>query len=428
MSDPEQPDRPSQSAARLEAASATLSQIASGWTGVKPFDLSGEHNDARLIEGMLSAFEHDTNNVRALSQMALDRFRLLHKSLAHEREVWRNASAEEVERMERAALKNVEDNIMLSSMTNAEYGDLLEDLRTIAQVVNGMPVREPGWVMGHALLLELQDRYAKFAALKQADLRVVSSRCAALFDRKLIRRALANVLSNTIQHSRARTITLGVEQFDQSLRFLIEDDGNGLTEERLQRIAAWSASKELDGPNTSMRHGRGLLISVWKTRLAGGRLWAGRGPSGKGTSVVIEVGTNARSGDYADLPPLHGRQVAMIAPVALPLNEEMNLLRGAGCDVIRVGDFESLADVGEREMPRFDLIVLSDRCPLDPGDLRKIAHERSRIALLSATRAYRDPSFVQRALERDDITLTGEDPAGLQKWVRRCIDELAWTE
>lgn len=404
---------------------ATLSQIATSWTDIHRFDLAGENNDARLIEGMLSAFEHDTNNVRALSQMALDRFRLLNKMMANERELWRSASPEDAARMEEEALKTVEDNILLSAMTNAEYGDLLDDLKSIAQVVNGLPVREPEWVMGHSLLSELHDRYAQYAQIKQAELSVQAGRCAALFDRKLIRRALANVLSNTIQHSRARTIRLSVEQIESRLRFVIEDDGNGLTEERLQRIAAWSASRHLDGPDITMRHGRGLLISVWKTRLAGGQLLAGRGRSGRGTSVVIEVGSNARTGADSELPPLHGRHAAVVAPIALSLSEEINMLRGAGCTVLRVGELSQVLAHAETLGRAFDLVVLSDRTPLEAEELRRVADARTRVALLSATRAYRDPMFVARTLEREDVVLTGEDPMALQGWVRRCIDDLA---
>ncbi len=81
---------------------------------------------------------------------------------------------------------------------------------------------------------------------------------AALCDRMLIRRVLANLVENAVQAAeaagRAPAVRLGIAEAEHSAQLLVDDNGPGVPEEARERI--------FDPYVTTKEHGTGLGLAI----------------------------------------------------------------------------------------------------------------------------------------------------------------------
>ena len=100
-------------------------------------------------------------------------------------------------------------------------------------------------------------------------------------DPVLIEQVLMNLLENAVFHAQGmRNLWLRVELHDRNAVFSVEDDGCGITEERLPYL--FTGLLEREAPVDSTRNNMGIGLSVCKTIINahGGELMAGNRPGG----------------------------------------------------------------------------------------------------------------------------------------------------
>lgn len=80
-------------------------------------------------------------------------------------------------------------------------------------------------------------------------------------DARLISRAINNLVQNSIKHNpQGCTIRLLLRYFESAIAFTVEDNGCGLSPEKLQEIAERPHYMESTDERLDLRHGLGLLI------------------------------------------------------------------------------------------------------------------------------------------------------------------------
>ena len=85
--------------------------------------------------------------------------------------------------------------------------------------------------------------------------------CVINGDRQLLQRAIGNLITNSQTHNpEGCTISVCVEKSDAEYRITVEDNGAGLTEEKLEKLRTTPHYMMSDSGTAEPRHGLGLLI------------------------------------------------------------------------------------------------------------------------------------------------------------------------
>ncbi|MCU0426468.1 MAG: ATP-binding protein [Candidatus Kapabacteria bacterium] len=108
-------------------------------------------------------------------------------------------------------------------------------------------------------------------------------------DKGLMQQVLDNFLTNAIKYSPSETtITTRVMATQQAIRFEVQDEGPGLTEEDKQKLFGFFQRLSARPTAGESSHGVGLAITKRVVDLHGGRIWA-ESEIGKGTTFVVVI-------------------------------------------------------------------------------------------------------------------------------------------
>ena len=85
--------------------------------------------------------------------------------------------------------------------------------------------------------------------------------CVINGDRLLLQRAIGNLITNSQTHNpKGCTISVCVEKSNAEYRITVEDNGAGLTDEKLEKLRTTPHYMMSDSGTAEPRHGLGLLI------------------------------------------------------------------------------------------------------------------------------------------------------------------------
>jgi len=111
-------------------------------------------------------------------------------------------------------------------------------------------------------------------------------------DKGLIHQVLENFTSNAIKYSPSETtITARVLASAASIRFEIQDEGPGLTDEDKQKLFGFFQRLSARPTGGESSHGVGLAITKRVVDLHNGKIWA-ESELGKGTTFIVELPRN----------------------------------------------------------------------------------------------------------------------------------------
>lgn len=120
--------------------------------------------------------------------------------------------------------------------------------------------------------------------------------CFVYADAALLSRAAGNLIQNSMNHNpEGCTIYVTVEQQETTCSVTIEDDGAGVTEEKLEELDNAPHYMMCDENVTGQRHGLGLLIVRQIAQVHGGRMDIGHSEKG-GFAVRVELPLAAERG------------------------------------------------------------------------------------------------------------------------------------
>jgi signal transduction histidine kinase len=109
-------------------------------------------------------------------------------------------------------------------------------------------------------------------------------------DRRLLERALGNVLCNALAYSPERGIvTIGAERVGDELLLSVRDQGPGVDPAMLERIFEPFFRVDSARARSSGGVGLGLAIARRAVEAHGGRVWAENAPQGTGLIVRIRL-------------------------------------------------------------------------------------------------------------------------------------------
>lgn len=147
--------------------------------------------------------------------------------------------------------------------------DMLEHLRLEARTVSVRP--EP--IALQPLYDELALQYDPAASAANIRIVVEPTPCVALADRRLLRRALGNLIDNAIKHSGARRIEVSVSPgAGDTLELCVRDDGRGISAENAARLFEQDFAFRRTGGSSAPGFGLGLPSTRRIAELFGGKL------------------------------------------------------------------------------------------------------------------------------------------------------------
>jgi signal transduction histidine kinase len=162
--------------------------------------------------------------------------------------------------------------------------DMLEHLRLEAGAVTVRP--EP--IALEPLYEELALQYAPAASA--AGIRIVTQRtaCIALADRRLLRRALGNLIDNAIKHSGGRRIDVSAAAgAGDTLEIRVRDDGRGISAENAARLFEQDFAFRRASGSSAPGFGLGLPSARRIADLFGGTLHLAPGADGGDFRLVL---------------------------------------------------------------------------------------------------------------------------------------------
>lgn len=123
----------------------------------------------------------------------------------------------------------------------------------------------------------------------ELELSGVGSDCRINGDKELLLRALRNLLENCRSHNpQGCNIHIEVQSGGEECRLMVEDDGVGISEEKLEQLRSTPHYMMDDnGATGEPRHGLGLLIVQQITAAHGGRVSFARGEKGGFRAEVV---------------------------------------------------------------------------------------------------------------------------------------------
>lgn len=166
--------------------------------------------------------------------------------------------------------------------------DLLDALLDVSRLDAGSYRPEVAPFALADLFDSLKQQFAVVAEQRGLTLRVVPSSVSVRSDAQLLRRIVANFLSNALRYTRAGGVLLGVRREGDHLRIEVWDTGPGIAQEQQARI--FGEFQRLERPSPWGEKGLGLGLSICE-RLAGilGHTLGLRSRVGRGSGFSIAV-------------------------------------------------------------------------------------------------------------------------------------------
>ncbi len=110
------------------------------------------------------------------------------------------------------------------------------------------------------------------------------------YDKQMLDRVLSNLITNSIKYSPAQTqIKIFSELLDDSLNLVVEDQGQGLTKEDLDKIFGEFMTLSAKPTGGEVATGLGLSVSKKLVEEMGGTIWAESEGKGKGSTFKIAL-------------------------------------------------------------------------------------------------------------------------------------------
>jgi signal transduction histidine kinase/CheY-like chemotaxis protein len=242
---------------------------------------------------------------------------------------------------------------------------------------------------------------------------------AALIDASRVKQVLHNLIGNALKFTAAGRVGLAVSMADGLLRFRVDDTGEGIPADALERIFdAFEQAPSITAPARSGA-GLGLTISRRLARAMGGDVTC-RSVPGRGTSFEFTIAFRPTPKTPAPRPSLSEELAAAAAPVAARAarpgrvlvveDNEVNALVVRGM-LEQMGVDADLAVDGQKALARmgqtpFDLVLMDCQMPVLDG--------------WEATRQWRARETRLRQSQRTPIVaLTAGAAAGERE---RCLD------
>lgn len=145
----------------------------------------------------------------------------------------------------------------------------------------------------HQTFLEIKEFFKKQATLNNVDFKIISNIDENLTintDKSKIKQITINILNNAIRHSHNKSVslTLNNDNITKEIQITIQDTGEGMSEEFLNRIFIKFSQENNQNKRTQNGTGLGLLISKELTELLGGKIIV-KSKKNIGTTVIISI-------------------------------------------------------------------------------------------------------------------------------------------
>ena len=213
-------------------------------------------------------------------------------------------------------------------------------------------------------MVRCHDKPVEFAI--EASRNVPRTACA---DSTRLQQILTNLVDNAIKFTPEGRVVLRISRTGESLRFEVEDQGIGMSEEQVGRL--FESFGQADGSINRRFGGSGLGLVICKRllELMNGRLGV-KSTQGKGSVFWFEVPFAPTT--EADMPGerremaapgarLYGKRVLVVDDDEINREIAIELIRDAGCEADGVAS--GIDAVGQLREPGWDLVFLDLEMP-----------------------------------------------------------------
>ncbi|RFC63750.1 hybrid sensor histidine kinase/response regulator [Fulvimarina endophytica] len=168
--------------------------------------------------------------------------------------------------------------------------DLINSVLEIARLDAGVLEPDIGEIQLGDLCAGLVSEFQPLASEKGLRLKVAASDLVGLSDAGLLRRLLANLLSNAIRYSERGGVLVGVRRRGDMARIDVCDTGQGIEADQFEKIFEEFHRGRLSQQSSNARPGLGLGLSIVKrTAAALGHSLTFRSRPGRGTVFSVTV-------------------------------------------------------------------------------------------------------------------------------------------
>lgn len=166
--------------------------------------------------------------------------------------------------------------------------ELLRNFLDVSVLESGIIQPHPTEVDLDEMLRELAHEYRPLAADKELDLRLVLCAARVCSDAALLKRLIANLISNAIRYTTSGRVLVGCRHRGRFLRIEVWDTGIGIADDQLQ--AVFEDFYQIGNPERDRTKGLGLGLSVVQrtARLLDHRITVTSRP-GRGSMFAVTV-------------------------------------------------------------------------------------------------------------------------------------------
>lgn len=201
---------------------------------------------------------------------------------------------------------------LLQSQTQ-RFGDLLKDLLEISRIDAGAILLEREPVSLVTLVKDSIEQLEEISKQQGSDivLNVLGGYLEADVDPRRIRRIIANLLGNAIEHGEGKPIQVLIDSNEKAVAVSVRDWGVGMNEDDVSKVFDRFWRADPSRKRTLGGTGLGLPIALEDTNLHGGMLdvWSEKG---RGTCFRLTL-------------PIKAGDTALISPISLPPMEPAEL-------------------------------------------------------------------------------------------------------